>query len=305
MNVALERVETLEFPLTEASNYYLVRIGDLEIAVDAGAKPGLPRPPSSGWVLVTHWHWDHVMGLAGSRGFNVCMSKKTYNILFNYYKKYFNEILRALGLEDDREAMTVAEIFNKRYETVTEALERSHNVYFLEEPCSIIEKLGAKAIECPGHSRDHVCYIIGDELFPGDTILPNTRPTIIDFRAYRQSILKVLLEKWSIIRPGHGGPIRREDAFKTLLRSTIERCNRTYIILSKITKKGRVALDSLLREVYGVEPSISSFIQARTLVGYLAELEKTGLIRIEKRESPWLIEYVTDSSTGEASASSC
>ena len=289
MSVTIERVETLEFPLTEASNYYLVRTGDLEIAVDAGAKSEFARPPSSGWVLVTHWHWDHVMGLAGSRGLNVCMSKKTYNIIIKYYKSYFNEILRAMGLEDDREALTVADIFNTRYETVAEALERSHNVHFLEEPCNIVEKLGIKTIECPGHSRDHVCYIIGDELFSGDTILPNTRPTIIDFREYRQSILRVLLEKWSNIRPGHGGPIRREEAFIPLLRSTIERCNRSYIILLIVAKKGRVTLDSLLRDVYGVDPSIASFVQARTLVGYLTELEKSGVIKIDKRESPWII----------------
>jgi len=88
LSVTIERVETLEFPLTEASNYYLVRTGDLEIAVDAGAKSEFARPPSSGWVLVTHWHWDHVMGLAGSRGLNVCMSKKTYNIIIKYYKSF-------------------------------------------------------------------------------------------------------------------------------------------------------------------------------------------------------------------------
>ncbi|NND01309.1 MAG: MBL fold metallo-hydrolase, partial [Acidimicrobiia bacterium] len=66
------------------------------------------------------------------------------------------------------------------------------------------------AVHTPGHTWDHLCFLIGSELFTGDHIMGGSTVIIEDAAAYFDSLYKIEAIGASTIRPGHGDVI--EDA---------------------------------------------------------------------------------------------
>jgi len=285
--VEVQTYRALEFPLDTPVNSYL--IPSLGILIDAGI-----NPPKSGYeyVYMTHWHWDHVLGISRMRSKTLCMPRKTLEILENRsYADRFALILKAGGIKLSTMENIFIQEMDRRYKTVIESLSLN-NVLPVDECPHVVEGT-VRLLECPGHSVDHVCYIIGDSAFVGDTLLPGARSTIIDFQAHRTSIIALLAEEWRTLYPGHGDPVGRRDAGELSKRYVVERCRRVYSILSALANMGGEAgLDDLLRKVYNVEPSLRSFVALRTLVGYLAELERAGFVHVDRTESPWRVRLI-------------
>ncbi|MCE4628135.1 MAG: MBL fold metallo-hydrolase [Desulfurococcales archaeon] len=277
-------IKGLELPLNEPVNSYVIH--DLQIMVDAGIDP-----PDDGYeyVYITHWHWDHVMGISKMRGKTICMGPTTYDVLSNKkFAERFYTVLRAGGARlSEGERAFISEM-ESRYKKALEGL-KHNNVYVLDE-CPHVETGEVKVLECPGHSIDHVCYIIGDYIFTGDTILPSKRTTIIDFRAHRESVVRVLARDWHMMYPGHGDPLNRYAAEEVAEAYVVGRCSRAYRILRELAHSGgELGLDQLLKAIYGVEPSLASFVAVRTLIGYIKELEDEGVVSVDRSVSPWKV----------------
>ena len=277
------RFESIAFPLTEPVNSYF--IPDLNLLIDAGIE--YPRVEAR-TIYITHWHWDHVLGLVGApEDIVVCMSRATLDVLkTRRYEERVRSVLEAGGVKLGELEKVFLEEMRRRYERVVDALGRL-DVRILDEDCPLREHVGV--LDCPGHSVDHVCYIIGGYAFVGDTILPGSRSTIIDFRSHRESIMRLMLRNdWRVLMPGHGPSLRREEIFNIINNYVNSRCSRVFRVLAEIAR-GANDIGTLLRRVYGLEPSLASFVAIRTIIGYLAELEAEGIVRVDKSVSPWRV----------------
>ncbi|MCS7139597.1 MAG: MBL fold metallo-hydrolase [Candidatus Nezhaarchaeota archaeon] len=92
--------------------------------------------------------------------------------------------------------------------------------------------LGVKVIETPGHSFDHVCYLIDNYLFSGDLIQSSRQMVVMREENCLQiidSLRKILKFNWSYAFGGTG-IYSREDAEKYLeyLETLRERVNELY-----------------------------------------------------------------------------
>ncbi len=288
-DIAVKPYKTLEFPLSDPSILYMVKVKDKRILVDAGAKSRPPIEEEPDYTLITHWHWDHIMGIVSLTRSPICMSSETFSILSEgRYTERFRNVLRAGGIRLDEPSVKMVEaMFSERYDKVAEALERAR--VYLDNECPLVREGIVDIVPCRGHSIDHVCYVLGDSIFTGDTVLEPGRPTIIDFEAHRDSILKILSVGWRTLYPGHGRPLDRDTVYRVARELVVSRCRRVYDIIKVVAERGEISLDDLMREIYGFAPSIQMFVPLRTLVGYLVELEKTKMIIVDRDASPWII----------------
>ncbi len=288
-DITVKLYKTLEFPLSDPSNLYMVKVKDKHILVDAGAKSRPPIEEEPDYTLITHWHWDHIMGIMSLTNSPICMSSETFSILSEArYIERFRNVLRAGGIRLDEPSVKMVEVmFLERYDKVAKALKRAR--VYLDDECPLVKEGIVDIVSCRGHSIDHVCYVLGDSIFTGDTVLEPGRPTIIDFEAHRDSVLKILAVEWRILYPGHGRPLDRETVYRVTRKLVVSRCRRVYDIVKVVAERGEISLDELMREIYGFGPSIQMFVPLRTLVGYLVELEKTGMVIVDRDASPWII----------------
>lgn len=100
------------------------------------------------YILLTHAHFDHIMGL-------------------NYFREKYK--CKALLHKDDKQLLESMKEFSQEF--LPYELENQQVDGFLEENQSIA--FGGhciKVIHTPGHSQGGVCYLLDDMLFTGDTI---------------------------------------------------------------------------------------------------------------------------------------
>ena len=66
------------------------------------------------------------------------------------------------------------------------------------------------AVHTPGHTADHLCFLLGDRLFTGDHIMSGSTVVIEDAAAYLDSLYLVRQLGITRLEPGHGPA--RDDA---------------------------------------------------------------------------------------------
>ncbi len=288
-NIKIETIKTLDFPLREAANSYLVldEESNISFLVDAGAvenPPPLNNTPQD--LILTHWHWDHAMGLVGLAGkvTNLYMARKTLEILSgDGFERCFTRVIEAAGLPLNEKVIFIKNIFLNRYNKIKNILYK-YNIY------SINKLKHVNVIECPGHTVDHICIAFRRAVFTGDTVLPNTRPTIIDALEHRRSLIRLLGIGWETAFPGHGSPMGRREVSDYANQLIDYRIKKLINIINIIYLKNKIKFDELLKHVYNITPSIEYFVQIRTLIGYITELEKYNIIYVNREEKPWAVE---------------
>lgn len=100
------------------------------------------------YILLTHAHFDHIMGL-------------------NYFREKYK--CKALLHKDDKQLLESMKEFSQEF--LPYELENQQVDGFLEEN-QLIHFGGKciKVIHTPGHSQGGVCYLLDNMLFTGDTI---------------------------------------------------------------------------------------------------------------------------------------
>lgn len=144
-------------PLEFAANNYLVYDNDTKEAVlfdcagsndaifDFIEKEGLNLK----YIFITHAHFDHVGGLKG-------------------FKEKFQNVKVLMAADDkvlyENLAMQCDLFGQRRVEAVEidEYIDENREIDFSGEKI--------KVISTPGHSKGSVCYLLGDNLFAGDTL---------------------------------------------------------------------------------------------------------------------------------------
>jgi glyoxylase-like metal-dependent hydrolase (beta-lactamase superfamily II) len=167
-----------------------------------------------------------------------------------------------------------------------------------------------RVISTPGHTLGHICLY--DEsrklLFTGDHIIAKGSTFVgYDYREiithrivdvfnknfkeqdnlslYMDSIKKLQLLDIKIILPSHGEPIT--DPYKKLESELNKKERRTGMFLKVLEKKKEISLKELTAKVYGSKSN--SLIHCGSALGYLARLNKTGIIEAEmKRDDLYL-----------------
>jgi len=287
--VRVERVETWEFPLTTPSNFYVVSAGGAVYLVDTGARrlPDKLARMVDG-VILTHWHWDHTYGVSGLRSKMVCASPTTLKKLeYNNVRRSVYRVVEAMGLtERDDADVSFLETMISRYKSIITGL-AENDVYTLDE-CRLTG-IEAQILECPGHSDDHVCPVIGGYLFAGDTLTPGESPTTIDFNAYTDTLVRIFgVGGWKVLAPGHGPLVGRDDALNYAIGVLQRKRKKMYKLLARLSGEW-VGFNELLRMLYGLEPSLSAYVAARTLIGYLRAAEEAGVVEVDRSVRPWRV----------------
>ncbi|AWH54542.1 MBL fold metallo-hydrolase [Stenotrophomonas sp. ESTM1D_MKCIP4_1] len=136
---------------------------DTDASSDAPVRPLLEAIDRQGlhlrWLLETHAHADHVS--AGRR-----------------LKAHFPQATLAIG-EGIR---AVQATFAPRYGLDGPALDTHFDHLFADGETFALGRLQGRIIAVPGHTSDSIAYLIGDALFPGDSLfMPDSGTARCDF----------------------------------------------------------------------------------------------------------------------------
>lgn len=137
------------------------------------------------------------------------------------------------------------------------------------------------AMHTPGHSSDHLCYLLEEErmLFSGDTVIDGPSVMIVppdgDMAAYVASLERLGSRRLRLrtIAPGHGQLI--EDPAARIAAYLSHRLDREAAIVASL-EGGAVTVDQLVAQLYaGTDPALLP-AAAQTVHAHLLKLVAEG-----------------------------
>jgi glyoxylase-like metal-dependent hydrolase (beta-lactamase superfamily II) len=145
-----------------------------------------------------------------------------------------------------------------------------------------------RAVHTPGHSSEHLCYLLEDErlLFTGDHVMQGSTvvvgPPDGSMSAYLASLEKLFGLDVTHFAPGHGHVIDKpQDEVRRLIK---HRLGREQKVLGALKALQRCDLDTLVTRAYDdVSPKLHP-VARRSLLGHLLKLEQDGLARCESEQ---------------------
>ncbi|KAK4496176.1 hypothetical protein PRZ48_012156 [Zasmidium cellare] len=119
-----------------------------------------------------------------------------------------------------------------------------------------VEGATVTALHTPGHSHDHMCFILDEEkaMFTGDTILGHGTSAVEDLGQYMSSLQKMAKQRCTIAYPAHGVVVKDlHGKIGSELTCKWRREKQVLGSLSKLHKQGEktVFLQDLVMEIYG------------------------------------------------------
>ncbi|WP_165423603.1 MBL fold metallo-hydrolase [Ktedonosporobacter rubrisoli] len=143
-----------------------------------------------------------------------------------------------------------------------------------------------RAIYTPGHSADHLCYLLENEqlLFAGDLISGITTNVIADLFKYLNSLRRLQSEQIAEIVPGHGPVIADPQA--KIAEYIAHRLQRERQVLQALESLGRTAtVPALVEHIYvDVEPRLHP-VAAYSVKAHLVKLEREGRVKLRGEDS--------------------
>ena len=145
-----------------------------------------------------------------------------------------------------------------------------------------------RAVHTPGHSSEHVCYLLEDErlLFTGDHVMQGSTvvigPPDGNMSAYLASLEKLFGLDMTHFAPGHGHVMDQpQDVVHRLIR---HRLGREQKVLAALKALQRGDLDALVVRAYDdVSPKLHP-VARRSLLAHLQKLEQDGLARCDSEQ---------------------
>lgn len=109
-----------------------------------------------------------------------------------------------------------------------------------------------RAVHTPGHTADHLCFVLGGRLFTGDHIMSGSTVIIEDAAAYLDSLYLVRELGIDRLEPGHGPA--RDDAAAVIDEYIAHRRMREHQLLDAV-RRGVRTVGELVDEVYAEVPA--------------------------------------------------
>ncbi|KAF2429265.1 Metallo-hydrolase/oxidoreductase [Tothia fuscella] len=119
-----------------------------------------------------------------------------------------------------------------------------------------VEGATVRAIHAPGHSDDHMCFILEEEraMFTGDNVLGHGTSAVEDLGTFMASLQKMHSQNCAVGHPAHGATITNLPAkIAGELSQKWRREKQVMIALGKVRRRGlkSVTVTDLVSEIYG------------------------------------------------------
>jgi glyoxylase-like metal-dependent hydrolase (beta-lactamase superfamily II) len=142
--------------------------------------------------------------------------------------------------------------------------------------------LNITALYTPGHSADHIAFLLGDDgaVFTGDLILGQGSSMVTypegDVAAYLRSLDRLAKLHPRMLFPGHWDPVT--DAMGKIEEYRRHRLEREAQVLAEV-RRGKGTAPQLTRRVYGDLEGKLMLAAEMTLRAHLKKLVDDGLVR--------------------------
>ncbi len=239
-------------------------------------------------VLITHGHVDHhgiAFHVKEISGCTVFVHKNDLTAVTEFKEKLqknlekYKEFLGQTGIS--QEFIRTFEKTYKLYELYGEDCEAEPLRDYFET-----ERGSLRILNTPGHTSGSCCFLLGDILYSGDTLLPtiSTNPSIhalfdeqCGLKAYEHSLQKILNLPIEEVLPGHGNPMRdHKKRIKEILKEHAARREKIMASLSKTPQ----SLVEITRKIFGEVSSSEVILALAECYDHLKGLEKEGIVEI-------------------------
>ena len=133
------------------------------------------------------------------------------------------------------------------------------------------------AVHTPGHTPDHLCFLLGDVLFTGDHIMEGSTVVMEDAAAYLDSLYRVRDLAVEHLEPGHG--LAMDDAGRVIEEYIEHRLMRESQIVDAVESSAST-IDEVIDVVYAEIPEALRPAAAHQLRVQLEKLAADGLVAI-------------------------
>lgn len=160
---------TYIIPIGTAKDCYLVDCGDIEKIIEQGW--------SIRGVLLTHSHFDHIYGL-------------------NRLIEEFPDTLIYTNQEGKKGLINVKWNFSRYYAEVEDFIfSKMENVRIIEEGLQeLAGNIKVYVVFTPGHDPSCISYVIGNQLFTGDSYIPGLKTVTIFPRSNKKKAAESLVQ---------------------------------------------------------------------------------------------------------------
>jgi glyoxylase-like metal-dependent hydrolase (beta-lactamase superfamily II) len=133
-----------------------------------------------------------------------------------------------------------------------------------------------QALHTPGHSRDHLCFLVGDSLFTGDHIMGGSSVVVEDMNAYLESLRRLQQLDVARLYPGHG--LVMEDPAGIVASYIEHRLERERQVLAAV-KTGASTVMEIVQTVYADVDTALHPLAAMSVRAHLVKLAADGAVR--------------------------
>jgi len=138
---------------------------------------------------------------------------------------------------------------------------------------------GIVAVHTPGHTRDHLCFQLGEVLFTGDHIMEGSTVVMEDAAAYLDSLYRVQDLAVDHLEPGHGAAM--DDAGRVIHGYIEHRLMRERQIVDAV-RSGASTIDDIIDVVYDEIPGALRPAATHQLRVQLTKLVGEGLVFMDE-----------------------
>lgn len=207
----------------QGTDTYLVGQGSKRILIDTGEGKKIwsdslkkvlsDESASIDRILLTHWHPDHIGGVKDAKALSNGGDVKVYKNHSDVGEDHIAD--------------------GQPYEYVSD----STQLDILDGQVFKTEGATLKAFHCPGHTSDHMAFILEEEdaMFAGDNVLGHGTAVFEDLAAYMDSLERMQHQFSGRIYPGHGEVI--EDGKAKIKEYIAHRKEREQQVLNVLREK--------------------------------------------------------------------
>lgn len=131
------------------------------------------------------------------------------------------------------------------------------------------------AIHTPGHSDDHLCFLVGRSLFTGDHIMGGSSVMVDDLSLYLQSLERLQTLDLERLYPGHGPELAEPQAVISWYLA--HRLQREAEIVAAL-EVGAGTVEEVVEVVYAEVDRTLHPLAARSVRAHLRKLSDEGLV---------------------------